>query len=645
MIADYRRRVERFSALRDRLDARSRRISWLRLGLFVVAIALLVRAELRPQGRGAFLAGGFALLAAFGVVAAWHGRVKRKQRWFDVLARLNEEGPLRIARDWDRLPGAEFAPGRPGFAGTASDIAAGPDHPYALDLDLFGRASVFHLVGGTVGTAPGLATLADWLLAPAAPDEIRARQAAVADLAPRIELRDELAGLARLQPRSNPGDVEHFLSWAEGEPWLLRRPALIWATRALAAVNLALIAADVAGLTGPPYWLLSILAGLALSWALSGRVHGIFDRAFAREGAFRQYAALFRTLSHAAFEAPMLREIQRALASGGEPAHRCMRRLERIMELSDLRRSGMFYLPIHAVTLWDFHVLYALERWQVAHGREARGWLRALGQAEALAAFATLAHDHPDWSFPEILAAEATPIFEARALGHPLIPAATRVDNDVTVGPPGTVLLVTGSNMSGKSTLLRAIGVNAVLALAGAPVCAAQLRMTPVRVWTAMRVQDSLSRGVSYFMAELQRLKQVVDAAREAAGANRQLRESGEKREQGDGQSSGAAPVLYLLDEILHGTNTAERQIAAQRVIAFLVEQGAIGAVSTHDLSLAEAPALRGALRPVHFTETIQRTDGRMAMSFDYKLREGVATSTNALALMEMVGLGFSDGP
>src|SRR5690606_2134370 len=196
VIADYRRRAERFAALRDRFDARSRRISWLRLALFVVAIALLVRAELSPQARGAFLAGGFALLATFVVVAAWHGRVKRRVRWYDTLARLNEEGPLRIARDWDRLPGADFT-------------AAGPDHPYALDLDLFGRASVFQLVGGTVGTAPGLATLADWLLSPATPEEIRARQAAVADLAPRVELRDELAALARLQTPSRPSDVEH----------------------------------------------------------------------------------------------------------------------------------------------------------------------------------------------------------------------------------------------------------------------------------------------------------------------------------------------------------------------------------------------------------------------------------------------------
>ncbi|HEX7117314.1 MAG TPA: MutS family DNA mismatch repair protein [Longimicrobiales bacterium] len=611
IVSRYLARARRFAAARDRLAERSRRLSWARITVFLAALALLVRAELSADARGAFLAGGAALLAGFIALVAWHGRVKRALRWNEELMRINEEGPLRIARDWDRLPGADFG-------------VADPKHAYAIDLDLFGRASLFQLVGGIVGTAPGRTTLAAWLLAPAAPAEVRERQAAVADLAPRAELRDELAVRGRLQARSRPEDVERFLEWAEGEPWLLRRPALIWAPRLLAVVNVALIVAHAAGWTAAPYWLLSVLAGLGLSWLLAGRIHGVFGRAFAREGAFRQYAELFRVLSAARFDAPRLREIQRSLTSDREPAHRRMRRLERIMELADLRRSGLFHFPVHAVTLWDFHVLFALERWQRASGRDARRWLDALGDAEALAALATLAHDHPDWSFPDV-ADDGPAVFDARGLGHPLIPRRARVDNDVVVGPPGTVLLVTGSNMSGKSTLLRAIGANAVLARAGGPVCAEALRMPPVQVWSSMRVQDSLSRGVSYFMAELQRLKQVVDAAR-VAGPE-------------------ASIVLYLLDEILHGTNTAERHVAAQRVISFLVEHGAIGAVSTHDLALAEAPDLQPAIRPVHFTETVRREDGRMSMRFDYKLREGVATSTNALALMEMVGLGLSDDP
>jgi DNA mismatch repair ATPase MutS len=198
-----------------------------------------------------------------------------------------------------------------------------------------------------------------------------------------------------------------------------------------------------------------------------------------------------------------------------------------------------------------------------------------------------------------------------------------RVCNDVTVGPRGTFLMVTGSNMSGKSTLLRAIGVNIVLAGAGGPVCATDLRMPPISLWTSMRVEDSLERGVSFFMAELQRLKKVVDAARES-------------RQKG-------ITLFYLLDEILQGTNTNERQIAARRVIMYLVSQGALGAVSTHDLGLADLPEVAAASRPVHFTEIIKSGPQGPEMTFDYKLRPGIATSTNALRLMEIVGLDLGE--
>src|SRR5690606_5426398 len=235
-----------------------------------------------------------------------------------------------------------------------------------------------------------------------------------------------------------------------------------------------------------------------------------------------------------------------------------------------------------------------------------------------LAALATLAHDEPEWTFPEI-AEEGPPLVRAEALGHPMLPDATRVANDVVVGPPGTVLLITGSNMSGKSTLLRSIGTNVVLALAGAPVCARSLRLPVLSLQTSIRVADSVVQGVSYFMAQLQRIKQIVSAA--------------------DGAAAGGPPVCYLLDEILQGTNTAERRIAATRVIRHLVDSGAVGAVTTHDLELADEPPLRAALVPVHFTETVAEVDGHMRMSFDYRLRPGVATSTNALALMRMVGL------
>jgi DNA mismatch repair ATPase MutS len=271
------------------------------------------------------------------------------------------------------------------------------------------------------------------------------------------------------------------------------------------------------------------------------------------------------------------------------------------------------------VSLWDVHVLRSLERWQHAAGTEVRGWLEAVGEFEAIASLATLAHDHPDWTYPQLRADER--VYRATALGHPLLRDDVRVCNDVVVGPPGSFLLVTGSNMSGKSTLLRALGVNAVLAQAGAPVCARELSMPPLDVHTSIRVQDSLARGVSYFMAELERLKQIVDAADEAARA-------------------GDAMQLFLLDEILHGTNTAERRIAARRVIRHLVDTGGLGAVTTHDLELAEEPLLAPSAHLVHFRETFREEENEEShLTFDYRLREGLATSTNALILMKLVGL------
>ncbi len=278
----------------------------------------------------------------------------------------------------------------------------------------------------------------------------------------------------------------------------------------------------------------------------------------------------------------------------------------------------MLYFALQLATLWDFHLVHRLERWQRSTGKDVRRWLDALGALAALAALATLAHDNPDWTFPE-LSDGAPASFEARALGHPLLPQRVRVANDVTVGPPGTFLLVTGSNMAGKSTLIRAIGLNVVLAQCGGPVCAARLRCSPLDVHSAIRVQDSLERGVSYFMAELQRLKQVVDAARAAPASGRTL--------------------LYLLDEILQGTNSAERTIAARRILRYLISAGAIGAITTHDLTLADTESLARSRVDVHFTEQLRDGAAGSTMWFDYRLRPGVATSTNALKLLEMVGL------
>jgi DNA mismatch repair ATPase MutS len=289
--------------------------------------------------------------------------------------------------------------------------------------------------------------------------------------------------------------------------------------------------------------------------------------------------------------------------------------------MGNIRFSEMAHFLVQSVSAWDFHVLTLLERWQRRNGPQVRKWFAALGQWEALASLAALAHDNPSWVFAKIdNRPKPQGTLNAKSLGHPLIPDDRRVANDVTIGPSGTFLMVTGSNMSGKSTLLRAVGANIVLAQAGAPVCAVEFSMPPVLLATSMRIHDSLADGVSYYMAELRRLKQIVDTAR-------------------DMQAESGRILLYLLDEILQGTNTAERQIAARCVLNHLITQGAIGAVSTHDLQMADGPPLSIAARAVHFRETIHSESDRHEMTFDYTLREGPATTSNALKLLEMVGL------
>lgn len=598
----YQQRIDRFTAACDDLAARSRRLSNARSLVFIALVAAGLFVERRPGPLSIALA--VALLAAFVALVITHMRVRRREEWHSQLVAVNREGIHRLDREWDELPRHE-APAR----------AIG--HDYAADLDLFGRAAVTQVLG-PAGSALGAATLEDWLLRPAAPPVIRERQRAVAELAPMHDLREALAINGRLARAVRQGDVDHFLTWAETEPWLAKRWWLRIVAWLLPAATWTLLVLHIGGFIQQALWMLPMFVAAILYFATGARIRRILDGAFGREGMFTHYPELIGLITRASFTAPLLADVQRRLRHGDEPADAQLGRLRRLMHLADLRLSSLHF-PVYLLTMWDVHVLAALERWQAAAGASARDWLAAVGELEALASLSALAHDNPDWTWPDV-SEDAGGVLRAEALGHPLLRDDARVTNDVAVGPPGSFLLVTGSNMSGKSTLLRALGVNAVLAQAGAPVCATSLSMPPLVVATSIRVQDSLARGVSYFMAELERLKQIVDTAEATARTD--------------------ATMLFLLDEILHGTNTAERRIAARRVIRHLVDSGAIGVVTTHDLELAEEPVLVPSARLVHFRESFTGDAGEAAsLSFDYVLRDGIATSTNALVLMRLVGL------
>jgi len=604
----YAGRAAAFEQTVARAERVSRAISFARVASFATTATALAAALWWP-GTSRTLLWTATLSAALVFVAlvVAHARVDAWKQWNQIRGRQNREQAARVRRDWDLVPRADL--GQPS-----------PDHPYAADLDLVGRASLADLLGAPA-TPAGRRLLATWLLTPSTIEAIRGRQEGVAELALELEWRQQVHALGSLAA-FDPIRLERFLAWAEQPPWLLSRRWLIWTARTLPGIAAVLAALHWSGVTGVGYWIPALLANTVLRYAAGRRLRNTFDGIEAQQSAREHGERLFRIVREHTFRSRSLTGLAAALGTGHSAADAAFRRLGRVMAFVDLRHSSLLHFPVNAITLWDLHVLYALERWRAASGEAVRRWFDTVGEFEALSALAGLSHDNADWTFPE-LSAPTPPVLEARDLAHPLLPRGVRVANDVRVGPAGRFLFVTGSNMSGKSTLLRALGVNVALADAGGPVCASWLRMPRVELRTMMRVQDSLELGVSYFMASLNRLRRVIAPA----------------------AADGADPpvLLYLLDEILQGTNTAERQIAVRTILRHLLARSAIGALTSHDVSLAEADDIGSAADAVHFTEAVDGADQTARLSFDYRLRPGVATSRNALKLMRIIGLDAAD--
>jgi DNA mismatch repair ATPase MutS len=345
-------------------------------------------------------------------------------------------------------------------------------------------------------------------------------------------------------------------------------------------------------------------------WATKKPVHAALDAITTRIGFAKAYEGIFQRFEAEQFRSPCPIALQAELTTGGRSAAAHLKRLSRYEGFAQLRTQGPFYLVLNVLTLWDLFCLERIERFAKDVGPACEKWFFAVGKLELLCSLATLRHVDPDTSYPKLLAAGGP--LRARGLGHPLLAAHSRVLNDVDLDGPASVLIVTGSNMAGKSTLLRAIGLNVALALAGGPVCATQMTLPLVRLRASMRIDDSLQRGASYFHAELSRLRTVV-------------------AELGQGE-----PVLFLLDELLRGTNARARQKGAHAVILHLLKFGALGVVATHDIGLSDlADELPGKARNVHFTDVFEQGE----MRFDYKLRDGVVQTSNALRLLSMAGI------
>lgn len=603
IIASYDARRARHTTMCDLAATASRHIGWARLGVFLATAIASYLVWQQNSAKGVTIGVVVAGLLGFSALVVLNRRYRAAEERERALAIECAHGIARIRRDWDRLP-KSATPG------------AATGHAFAEDLDVFGRVSLASLVGRT-GALTGAPVMREWLLADTPPDvaALRERQAAVAELAPGTEWRESLAVLATKAGTSRD-ELDQFLEWAEESRDTIP-PAVIWLARALTVVGIALGTRMLLHHeTWRPFVLVAAV-NLAFTAAWSARASrelaAISSRKF-------DWAAMSRMLEHLAarqFVAPLLRHLSDRADPEGAGA---LRVLDALGRCGEVRYSPMGHAALQLVTLWDFHVVAALAQWRRAHGVALRGRLRALGEIEALAALGTLAFENPGWSYPRFVDESTT--IDATEMAHPLLAASVRVGNDVTVGPRGTFLLVTGSNMAGKSTLLRTVGLNVILAHLGAPVCATSLSLPRVRVRTVIHVRDSIASGTSLFLAEVLRVREVVAAARDAT----------------------APLLLYLADEILHGTNAEDRRIAIRAILSNLLESGSIGVLATHLVGLQNEPALAAHARPVHFTEFYDRTPTGLVMRFDYRLRPGAATSRNALRLLESIGLHTPSG-
>jgi hypothetical protein len=589
--AEYERRLARWRERIAALDRINLHISNGRLVLGVAGAVLLwmafVRATVSPWWP-------VAAWLAFAVVAVVHAtRLRLYDRAKDA-ERLYLRGLNRLAGQW---------------AGTGRDGAAFLEgHPYAPDLDLFGPASLFELLN-TTRTHTGEATLAEWLRGPAAIDEVRARHGAVDELRPLLDFREDVAVLASESPI---GRTDLLLAWAAAAPAhcpAALRPALF----AFALVTVALAIAVFDERIGSEWLFGWVVVEAAIAAIWRRQTHRVLHAIDTPEHDLALLSGLLARIESERFQSPRLTRLQQSLMTDGVAPSKRIAQLRTLVSWVDSTHNLLFG-PIAYVLLLRPQLAVAIDRWHRAYGPAVEAWLRAAGEVEAFGSLSTYAYERPEDPFPELV--EEGPVFEADALGHPLIAPAAVVRNDVRLGgAPAAwprVIIISGSNMSGKSTLLRSVGVNVVLALAGAPVSARRLRLSALVLGATLHVEDSLQAGHSRFYAEILRIRTIVDAAR------------------------GPVPMLFLLDEILHGTNSFDRRIGAEGIVRALVGLGAIGLVTTHDLALTELPAMLGpAAQNMHFEDRLE--DGKMI--FDYRMRPGVVEHSNALALMRAIGL------
>lgn len=587
-LAEYTARRDRWRAEQQRLERDFIRLGNWRLAIGVIALLMAVLSIARQIFSPWWL---LVPLVAFVMLVLRHQRVIRRRTCAERAAQFYGRGINRLTDAWMGN-------------GNSGDSFRDPAHVYSEDLDVFGKGSLFELIA-IARTASGEQTLVNWLRTPAGLEEALSRQNAVRELTTSLGLREDIALLGEdVRAEVHESALER---WGSAEPVVIA-PALRLIAPLLAVAALATLIAFLGRLL--PLWpfVIVLAANASIMYALRKRVGQIADASETPGHDLRIFSLLLARLEREAFETPRLKQLRADLTIRGLPASRRIAKLERWVDLLD-SSDHLLIRVLQPLVLWREQVAMGLETWRRKNGQHVACWVRAVADFEALSCLASLAFERPAWTFPVLLSVSGC--FQAQGLQHPLMPPARCIPNDVAVAGDLRLLIVSGSNMSGKSTLLRSVGLNTVLAWAGGPVAAAQLRISPLQVGASIRIIDSLQDNRSRFFAEITRIREIVALTQ-------------------------TYTVLFLLDELLSGTNSHDRRIGASAIVRALVRAGAIGLITTHDLALAEIENDLGpAARNVHFDDHM--IDGRI--EFDYRLRQGVVTHSNALELMRAIGL------
>lgn len=587
---EYSRRLEDFLAIVAHKEHLHIRLGNLKLVTIAGAIFVAWLSLSRNMFSSYWLLAPVALYVALAVA---HEYVIRARTRAEGAAALYRRGLARIE---DRWVGT----------GETGDEFREAEHVYAEDLDLFGRGSLFELLS-TARTPMGQQRLARWLASPSPVMTIIERHKLVAELREKLDLREHL-GLTgeSLRARLNP---QSLIGWAE-EPAKLKMPMVRIVAAALAFAAMVTAVLGFNRMMWP--FVFVLILELAMVRALKQRVEAVVGGLACNAEGLTLFANILQRLETESFGAARFNEFAAQLKRDNCQASDAVGRLARIVQWID-SRQGLIAKLLDVPLLYSVQVAFFAEAWRARWGSGLRTWVDITAEMEALISLGTYSYEHPADPFPEFTdVKDAGACFYGEELGHPLIAASRCVRNSIELGSSTRIVLISGSNMSGKSTMLRAVGVNAVLAMAGAPVRAKSLRLTPLNVGTRIRSGDSLQEGRSAFFTEILHIRKVFDLA------------------------SGDNPVLFLFDELMEGTNSKDRRIGAEGLLRALLARGAIGLVTTHDLALTEITAALGTVvRNAHFQDYVE--DGKMR--FDYKLRDGVVEKSNALELMRLIGL------